>query len=229
MPFALAARLDPEWGVLLSDDSFREIVETSCLELHEFRAWGVWGVQSAVPHWAVSWCWDVTRVGWDVGVLFFFVLGLVFFVFRIGIIRGECDTVWPRGLVICFVGFGVDGCLSTGSDHCNWVQSVGGRRCLRVWEGAGGSFFSSLGFRFDFGLCRPGRCICPPNVAVRVGDVRRVSVLGVWGVKIFGVSYGLGFRGGEIFVFFRVNVWRGEWRGFVGPRWFHRSLHILRR
>ena len=73
-------------------------------------------------------------------------------------------------------------------------------------------FFPGLGFRFDFGLCRPGRCICPPYVAVGVGDVGRVSILGVWGVKIFGVSYGLGFRGGEVFGFFRVNVgWRKWW------------------
>ena len=81
---------------------------------------------------------------------------------------------------------------------------------MRVWEGAGGTFFSGLGIRFDFGLCRLGRCVCPPNVAVGVGDVGRVSILGVWGVKFFGVSGGLGFRGGEIFGFFRVNVGRGE-------------------
>ena len=34
-------------------------------------------------------------------------------------------------------------------------------------------------------------------------------------MKIFGVSYGLGFRGGEFFGFFRVNVWRGEMEGIL--------------
>ena len=142
---------------------------------------------------------------------------------------GECDTVRPWGLVLGFVGFGVDGCFSTGSDDRDRVQSVGGMRCSRIPEGASGSFFSRLGFRFDFGLCRPWMCVCPPNVAVGVGDISRVPILGVWGVKIFGVSYGLGFRGGEVFGFFRVNVWWGEWRGFMRPRLFHRGLQFLRR
>ena len=79
---------------------------------------------------------------------------------------------------------------------------------MRVWEGAGGAFFSGLGIRFGFGLCRPGRCVRPPNVAIRVGDVCRVSIFGIWGVKFFGVSYGLGFRRDEIFGFLHVNVWR---------------------
>ena len=114
--------------VLLSDDSLREIVGASRLELHEFRALGVWGVQAAVPHWAVSWCRDVARVGWDVDVFFFFILGIFFFVFLHGVVRGESDAVRPRGLVRVFIGFGVDGCFSTGSDHRNWVQSVGGQR-----------------------------------------------------------------------------------------------------
>ena len=68
-----------------------------------------------------------------------------------------------------------------------------------------------LGFRVNFGLCRPGWCVCPTNIAVRVGDVGRVSILGVWVMKIFRVMYGLGFRGGEVFGVFRVNVRRGEW------------------
>ena len=95
LPFALAARLDPKWGVFLSDDALREVVGTSGLELHEFWAWGVRGVRAAVPHWAVSRCRDVARVGWGVDVFFFIILGLVFFVFRHGIVMGECDTVRP--------------------------------------------------------------------------------------------------------------------------------------
>ena len=139
------------------------------------------------------------------------------------LVRGKCDT-----LVLGFVGFGVDGCFSTGSDDRNRVQRVGRVKCSRIREGTGGSFLPRFGFRFDVGLGCRGRCICPSNVAVRVGDVSRVPILGVWGVEIFGVSHGLGFRGGEIFGFFRVNVGRGEWRGFGRPRWFHMSLHFLR-
>ena len=45
LPFALTARLDPKWGVLLSDDALREIVGTSGLELDEFWAWGVRGYE----------------------------------------------------------------------------------------------------------------------------------------------------------------------------------------
>ena len=92
--------------------------------------------------------------GCDVDVFFFFILGFFFFVFRHGVVRGKCDT-----LVLVFVGFGVDGCFSSGSDDRDWVQSLGVVRCSRVREGAGRSFFPSLGFRFDFGLCRPWRCV----------------------------------------------------------------------
>ena len=224
MPFAPAARLDPEWGVLLSDDALRKVVGAPCRELHGFWAWGVLGVRASVPHWAISGSRDVARVGWDVNIFFFFILGFRFFVFRHGVVRRKCDA-----LVLIFVGLGVDGCFSSGSNDRDWVQSVGGMKCSRVREGACGSFLRRFGFRFDVGLGCRGRCICPSNVAVRVGDVGRVPILGVWGVEIFGVSHGLGFRGFEIFGFFRENVWWGEWRGFRRPSWFLRGLHFLRR
>ena len=152
MMFTLTAGLDPERVVFLSEYSLRKIVGLHGFELHGFWAGGVLGVPTSGSRRPISLCRDVVLVGRDMDVLFFFFLGIVFFEFRHGIIPRERDTVHPWWFVLGFVDFVVDGCLSSGSDHRDWVWRLRRMRCPRVREGTCGSFLSGISFRIDFNL-----------------------------------------------------------------------------